>query len=70
MFICEGTNVRSHGDAKSPTGIVIDEEVCSLVNELDGDCLFILDPQGNKIHTVGDIWSLRDIILDPKHSSM
>ena len=49
------TYVRSYKDIKGPFGIVIDKEGYSLVNERDGNnCLSIFDPQGNKVHTVGN----------------
>ena len=66
----EGTYVRSNGDVKHPTGIVIDEEGYSLVNEWTGHCLSIFDPQGKKIHTVGNLNNLDGVMLDPKSGSL
>ena len=70
VFTPEGTYVRSYGDAKPLSGIVIDEEGYSLVNERDGNCLSIFDPQGNKVHTVGNLKKPRGIILDLKSGSL
>ena len=70
VFTPEGTYVRSYGDAKPLSGIVIDEEGYSLVNERDGNCLSIFDPQGNKVHTVGNLKKPRGVILDPKSGSL
>ena len=48
----------SYGDVNGPWGIAIDEEGYSIVSENNGNCLSIFDPQGNKIHTVGNLcWS-------------
>eukprot|EP00731_Ephydatia_muelleri_P035428 Em0123g9a len=47
VFTPDGTYVRSYGDAKFPTGIVIDEE-------------------GKKIHTVGNLNNPDGFMLDPK----
>ena len=55
VFTPEGTYVRSYGDVKRPSEIVIDEEGFSLVNEFGGYYLSIFDPQGNKVHTVGNL---------------
>ena len=41
VFTPEG---RSYGDVKYPSGIVIDEEGYSLVNDWAGHCLYIFDP--------------------------
>ena len=70
VFTPEGTYVRSNGDVKHPTGIVIDEEGYSLVNEWTGHCLSIFDPQGKKIHTVGNLYNPEGVILDPKSGSL
>ena len=71
VFTPEGTYVRSYGDVKVPSGIVIDEEGYSLVNERDGNnCLSIFDPQGNKVHTVGNLKEPRGVMLDPKSGSL
>eukprot|EP00731_Ephydatia_muelleri_P032680 Em0024g224a len=48
VFTPEGTYVRSYGDVKGPSGIVIDEEGYSLVTDCSSDCLSIFDSQGNK----------------------
>ena len=54
VFAPEGTYVRSYGDVKGPSGILIDGSY-SLVNEMTGNCLSIFDPQGNKVHTIGNL---------------
>ena len=71
VFTPEGTYVRSYGDIRGPTGIVIDEEEgYSLVTEWTGYCLSIFDLQENKIHTVGSLNGPRGIALDPKSGSL
>ena len=70
VFTPEGTYVRSYGDVKFPTGIVIDEEVYSLVNERAGYCLSIFDPQEKKIHTVGNLNNPDGVMLYPKSGSL
>ena len=65
VFTPEGTYVRSYGDVKHPSGIVMDEEGYSLADEWTGHCLSIYDPQGKKIHTVGNFNSPRGVMLDP-----
>ena len=49
---------------------MIDEEGYSLVNEFSGNCLSIFDPQGNKVHTVGNLSKPRGVMLDPKSGSV
>eukprot|EP00731_Ephydatia_muelleri_P000327 Em0001g327a len=61
VFTLDGTYVRSYGNLKDPSGIVNDEEGYSLVNDFRGGCLSIFDPQGNKIHTVGNLRCPRDL---------
>ena len=70
MYTPEGTYVRSYGDVKNPTGIVIDEEGYSLVTEYNGHCVSIFDSQGNKVHTVSNLIDPYDVTLDPKSGSM
>eukprot|EP00731_Ephydatia_muelleri_P009067 Em0004g1405a len=70
VFTPEGTCVRSYGDVKGPSGIVIDEKGYSFVNEKDGNCLSIFDPQGSKVHSVGNLNGPRGAILDPKSGSL
>ena len=70
VFTPEGTYVRSYGDVKGSSGIVIDEEGYSLVTEYHGHCVSILDSQGNKVHTVGNFNGPRDVMLDPKSGSV
>ena len=60
----------SYGDVKDPTGIAIDEEGYSLICEHRGNCLFIFDPEGNKIHTVGNLNAPCGVALDPKSGSL
>eukprot|EP00731_Ephydatia_muelleri_P009066 Em0004g1404a len=45
VFTPEGTYVRSYGDVKDPSGIVIDKEGYSLINEYRDNRLSIFDPQ-------------------------
>ena len=68
VFTFEGTYIRSYGDVKGSFGIVIEKEGFNLVNEKD--CLSIFDPQGKKIHTVGNLNCPRGIMLDPKSGSL
>ena len=72
VFTPEGTYVRSYGDVKDPSGIVIDEEGYSLVNDFRGGCLSIFDPQEKKIHTVGNLNDNNSdcVMLDPKSGSL
>ena len=70
VFTPEGTYVRSYGDVKGPSELVINEEGYSIVNEMKGNCLSIFDPQGSKIHTVGNLNQPRGVMLDPKRSSL
>ena len=68
VFTPEGTYVRSYGDVKGPSGIVIDDEGYSFVSE--NKCLSIFDPLGKKIHTVGNIYSICGVALDPISGSL
>eukprot|EP00731_Ephydatia_muelleri_P008265 Em0004g603a len=52
VFTKEGVYVRTYGDPNGPRGLAIDGEGYSLVS---GNCLSIYDPEGNKIHTVGNL---------------
>ena len=70
VFTPDGTYVRSYGDVKRPSEIVIDEEGFSLVNEFGGNRLSIFDPQGNKVHTVGNLSAPRGVILYSKTGSL
>ena len=70
VYSPEGTYVRSYGDVHDPTGIVVDKEGYSLINEWYGNCLSIFDPQGNKVHTVGNLNQPRGVMLDPKSGSL
>ena len=63
VFTPEGTYVRSNGDVKGRTGIVIDEEGYSLVTEYSGRCLSIFDSQGYKVHTVGNLNGPHGVML-------
>ena len=49
---------------------MIDEEGYSIVNERAGYCLFIFDPRGKKIHTVGNLNNPDGVMLDPKSGSL
>ena len=49
---------------------MIDEEGYSLVNEQEGNCLSIFDPQGNKVHKVGDLKCPEGVTLDPTSGSV
>eukprot|EP00731_Ephydatia_muelleri_P008027 Em0004g365a len=55
VFTNKGVYVRMYGDLNRPSGIAIDDEGYSLVSECWGNCLSIYDPEGNKIHTVGNL---------------
>ena len=70
VFTPEGTYVRSYGDIRGPTGIVIDEEGYSLVSERAADCLSIFDARGEKILTIGRFRMLLAVTLDSKSSSL
>ena len=59
-----------YGDPNGPHGIAIDDEGYSLVSELGGNCLSIYDPEGNKIHAVGNLEKPWDISLDPRDGSV
>ena len=70
MFTKEGVYVRMYGDPKGPSGIAIDDAGYSLVSEYRGDCLSIYDPEGNKIHTVGNLEIPYGTALDPRDGSV
>ena len=70
MFTKEGVYVRMYGDPNGPMGIAIDYEGYSLVSELSGNCLSIYDPEGNKIHTVGNLEDPCGTALDPRAGSV
>ena len=42
----------------------------SLVSEYSGNCLSIYDPEGNKIHTVGNLENPYGTALDPRDGSV
>ena len=68
VFTQEGVYVRMYGDPNRPIGIAIDDEGYSLVSECN--CLSIYDPEGNKIHTVGNLKNPRGTALDPRDGSV
>ena len=70
VLTLEGIYVKSYGDVKGPKGISIDEEGYSLVCEYSGNCISIFDPQGNKIHTIGDLTNPYGVALDPISDSL
>eukprot|EP00731_Ephydatia_muelleri_P039122 Em1124g1a len=70
VFTKEGVYVRMYGDPNSPSGIAIDGEGYSLVSECWGNCLSIYDPEGNKIHTVGNLKNPFCTALDPRDGSV
>ena len=59
-----------YGDPNDPSGIAIDDEGYSLVSECWGNCLFIYDPDENKIHTVGNLMHPYGTALDPRDGSV
>ena len=67
MFTKAGVYVRMYGDPNHPSGIAIDDEGYS---EYSGHCLSIYDPEGNKIHTVGNLKNPRSTALDPRDGSV
>ena len=70
MFTKEGVYVRMYGDPKHPIGVAIDDEGYSLVSEYVGHCFSIYDPEGNKIHTVGNLKCSDGTALDPRDGSV
>ena len=71
VFSKEGVYVRMYGDPNGPRGIAIDDEGYSLVSEFGGHCLSIYDPEGNKIHTVGNLKSPHGTALEhPRDGSV
>eukprot|EP00731_Ephydatia_muelleri_P007931 Em0004g269a len=70
VFTKEGVYVRMYGDPNDPSGIAIDDEGYSLVSGCWGNCLSIYDPEGNKIHTVGNLENPYDTALDPRDGSV
>ena len=63
VFTSKGTYVISYADVMGPSELVINEGY-SIVNEMTGNCLSIFDPQGEKIHTVGNLNQPRGVMLD------
>ena len=59
-----------YGDPNGPRGLAIDDEGYSLVSECWGHCLSIYDPEGNKIHTVGNLKNPYCTALDPRDGSV
>ena len=43
VFTPEGAHIRTYGDVKEPSGVVVDENGYSYVSERDGNCLTIFD---------------------------
>eukprot|EP00731_Ephydatia_muelleri_P008536 Em0004g874a len=70
VFTKEGVYVRMYGDPNRPRGLAIDDEGYSLVSEFGGHCLSIYDPEGNKIHTVGNLKISWGTALDPRDGSV
>ena len=70
VFSKEGVYVRMYGDPNGPIGLAIDDEGYSLVSEVSGHCLSIYDPEGNKIHTVGNLKNPWGTTLDPRDGSV
>ena len=70
MFSKEGVYVRMYGDPNDPRGLAIDGEGYSLVCENSGNCLSIYDPEGNKIHKVGNLKNPYGTALDPRDGSV
>eukprot|EP00731_Ephydatia_muelleri_P034572 Em0066g10a len=70
VFSKEGVYVRMYGDPNGPIGLAIDGEGYSLVSECRGNCLSIYDPEGNKIHTVGNLKHPYGTALDPRDGSV
>ena len=70
MFTEEGVYVRMYGDPNGPIGLAIDGEGYNLVSECWGHCLSIYDPEGNKIHTVGNLNHPWGTALDPRDGSV
>ncbi|KAL5496781.1 hypothetical protein EMCRGX_G013139 [Ephydatia muelleri] len=70
VFSKEGVYVRMYGDPNGPRGLAIDGEGYSLVSETHGHCLSIYDPEGNKIHTVGNLKNPWGTALDPRDGSV
>eukprot|EP00731_Ephydatia_muelleri_P036928 Em0356g3a len=70
VFSKEGVYVRMYGDPNGPRGLAIDDEGYSLVSENSGHCLSIYDPEGNKIHKVGNLKNPYGTALDPRDGSV
>eukprot|EP00731_Ephydatia_muelleri_P008385 Em0004g723a len=66
----KGVYVRMYGNPKHPIGVTIDDEGYSLVSEYVGLCFSIYDPEGNKIHTVGNLKCSDGTALDPRDGSV
>ena len=69
VFSKEGVYVRMYGP-NGPRELAIDDEGYSLVSENSGHCLSIYDPEGNKIHTVGNLEHPCGTALDPRDGSV
>eukprot|EP00731_Ephydatia_muelleri_P034581 Em0066g19a len=70
VFSKEGVYVRMYGDPNGPRGLAIDGEGYSLVSDNSGHCLSIYDPEGNKIHTVGNLNYPYGTALHPRDGSV
>ena len=73
VFTPEGIYVRSYGDVyvlKGPTGVAVDEEGYSIVCDTERNSLFIFDPQGNNVSTIGNFNQPQGVILDPNSGSL
>ena len=55
VFTMEGVFIKMCGNPKKPSGIAIGGDSYSFVSESDGSYVSIFDPEGNKIHTVGNL---------------
>ncbi|KAL5496704.1 hypothetical protein EMCRGX_G013048 [Ephydatia muelleri] len=70
VFTNKGVYVRMYGGPIGPRGMAIDSEGYSLVSEYSGNCLSIYDPEGNNIHTVGNLKKPWGTALDPRDGSV
>ena len=66
VFSAEGTFVKMQGDVKYPIGIAIDEDGFILLES----GVEIVDPQGQKIYTVGNLNNPFGVALDTKGHSV
>ena len=63
MFTLEGAYVRTYGGVKGPIDASVDEYgYCFVI----GENLAVFDPDGNKIHTVGNLNEPNGIAIDMK----